>query len=62
MNTTLENQLKELSIIKYDKCVICGMDTPYTSNTHIDYRVGYIEGAGQGCFKVKKCEQAKRIY
>lgn len=32
-----------------DKCVICGIDTPYTINTHIDQRKHYIEGAGQVC-------------
>lgn len=32
-----------------DKCVLCGKETPYTKETHIDYRSGYIEGAGQLC-------------
>ena len=36
---------------KYDKCVICGAESPYTMDTHIDLRHGYIEGAGQGCFR-----------
>ena len=40
----------------YDKCVICGRQSPYTIDTHIDYRVGYIEGAGQGCFMGNNCE------
>lgn len=40
----------------YDKCVICGRQSPYTIDTHIDYRVGYIEGAGQGCF-LGNCEK-----
>ena len=34
---------------EYDKCVICGRETSYKKNTHIDLRVGYIEGAGQTC-------------
>jgi len=34
-----------------DKCVICGKDTPYDVTTHIDYRIGYVEGGGQGCFQ-----------
>jgi hypothetical protein len=34
---------------KIEKCVVCGRDTRYTSGTHIDMRVGYVEGAGQGC-------------
>ena len=34
-----------------DKCVICGKETIYPKNTHIDMRVGYVEGAGQLCFE-----------
>ena len=40
----------------FDKCVICGEDSPYTLDTHIDYRIGYIEGGGQGCFKPGGCK------
>jgi hypothetical protein len=32
-----------------DKCVLCGAETPYDESVHIDYRHGYIEGAGQLC-------------
>lgn len=32
-----------------DKCIICGVETPYDYDTHIDLRMGYIEGAGQLC-------------
>jgi hypothetical protein len=34
---------------EYDKCIICGRETSYKRSTHIDLRVGYIEGAGQTC-------------
>lgn len=34
---------------KKDKCVICGQDSPYSIDTPIYNRYGYIEGAGQGC-------------
>ena len=30
-------------------CVMCGVDTPYEFETHIDLRKGYIEGLGQLC-------------
>jgi hypothetical protein len=30
-------------------CIICGKETTVDVSTHIDYRVGYIEGAGQLC-------------
>ena len=32
-----------------DHCVLCGVETPYKRSTHIDMRIGYIEGAGQLC-------------
>ena len=40
-----------------DKCVICGMDTPYLKSTHIDLRIGYVEGGGQGCFQPNNCDR-----
>ena len=41
----------------YDKCVVCGKVSPYKTMTHIDRRIGYIEGAGQGCFQENVCEK-----
>ena len=35
-----------------EKCIMCGTDTEYHFNDHIDYRYGYVEGAGQCC---KEC-------
>lgn len=32
-----------------DKCILCGVETPYDYETHVDLRLGYIEGAGQLC-------------
>lgn len=43
-----------------DKCVICGKDTPYRFNDHIDTRIGYVEGAGQGCFQPTMCSSQKK--
>jgi hypothetical protein len=37
--------------LTFDKCIVCGEISPYTVHTHIDSRVGFIEGAGQGCFR-----------
>jgi hypothetical protein len=39
----------------FDKCVICGKETPYLRSTHIDLREGYVEGGGQGCFQSNIC-------
>lgn len=41
----------------FDKCLICGKESPYNKSNHIDSRVGYISGVGQSCFNPKKCEQ-----
>jgi len=32
-----------------DKCILCGVETPYDYETHVDMRIGYIDGAGQLC-------------
>ena len=32
-----------------DKCINCNRETLYSKETHIDFRIGYIETAGQLC-------------
>lgn len=32
-----------------DKCVLCGKETPYDKETHVDMRRGYYDGCGQTC-------------
>jgi hypothetical protein len=34
-----------------DTCILCGVETAYDETTHVDMRVGYIEGFGQLCSK-----------
>jgi hypothetical protein len=41
----------------YDVCVVCGKKTPYRSSQDISNRIGYIEGAGQGCYNPIKCNE-----
>lgn len=56
----LSCQLKEelkLNPDSYDKCVICGKETPYLVSTHIDMRIGYVEGCGQGCYQPNFCDR-----
>lgn len=58
-----DQELGELVRAKYfeakarekDRCVICGRVSPYDAGVHIDMRVGYVEGAGQGCFQPTAC-------
>jgi hypothetical protein len=33
----------------YEQCILCGVETTTLKTTHIDFRTGYIEGAGQLC-------------
>jgi hypothetical protein len=40
-----------------EKCLICGKDTPYRFNDDVDTRIGYIEGAGQGCYQSQICNE-----
>jgi hypothetical protein len=42
-----------------EKCVVCGKDTPYRFNDHIDTRYGYVEGSGQGCYQPNVCSMNK---
>jgi len=42
---------------EFDKCVICGKESPYLKSTHIDLRTGYVEGGGQGCFQPNSCDK-----
>lgn len=33
----------------YETCILCGCKTETLKSTHIDFRYGYVEGAGQLC-------------
>ena len=44
---------------EYDMCVSCGSPTSYKKTDNVVYRYGYIEGAGQLCFK---CSQTKKMH
>ena len=35
----------------YEDCIMCGKKTTVSKTTHIDFRDGYIEGAGQLCYR-----------
>ena len=37
------------SIDIYEQCILCGIETTTLKTTHVDFRTGYIEGAGQLC-------------
>ncbi len=33
----------------YEKCIMCGVETTILKTTHVDFRYGYVDGAGQLC-------------
>ena len=33
----------------FEECIMCGVETTVLKTTHIDFRYGYVEGAGQLC-------------
>ena len=35
----------------YETCVMCSKETTTLKSTHVDFRVGYVEGAGQLCWE-----------
>lgn len=57
MARILQETQPEIPFPKYDQCLLCGADSPYTQNTPIYSRLGYIEGFGQGCFEPAECEK-----
>jgi hypothetical protein len=42
-------QLELFPIDIYEQCILCGIETTTLKTTHVDFRTGYIEGAGQLC-------------
>lgn len=48
MGKQLEIPFTDLEPI-YETCIQCGDITDVLKTTHIDFRIGYIEGAGQLC-------------
>ena len=44
-----------------ETCILCGKETTVDVNTHIDFRDGYVEGAGQLCIECyQKDNQSSR--
>jgi hypothetical protein len=45
----------------YEVCIICGCKTTTLKTTHVDFRYGYVEGAGQMCRECYIDEDRKLI-
>lgn len=50
-------EIKTQNLDDFDKCVLCSKLSPYFKTTHIDHRIGYVEGSGQGCFQPNICNK-----
>ena len=48
-NIIMKKHCNDKSKIEVDKCVLCSEETIYPKDMHIDYRMYYVEGAGQVC-------------
>ena len=48
---------EELKEIEY--CVCCGTSTRYKKTDNVTFRAGYVEGAGQLCFK---CSHQRKLH
>lgn len=55
LGVLVRKRLYELEGHTLDRCQICHKESPYTKSTHINERIGYVEGAGQGCFEPDNC-------
>ena len=53
----LKTSQPEIPFPKNDLCVICGQESPYTQGHDVNFRIGYVEGGGQGCFQPSKCKK-----
>lgn len=49
MTMKKENIDKPKENVEMDSCIICKKPTIYPKDTNVDYRLYYIEGAGQLC-------------
>ena len=54
MKTREEQGIELLKSVMYENCVSCKKQTRVLKDTHIDYRLFYIEGVGQLCEKCYK--------
>ena len=36
---------------EFEHCILCGVETSVKIGTHVDMRIGYVDGAGQLCSK-----------
>ena len=59
MNNNIENLKNgDFKVIQMDECIVCGIETNEPIDKHIDFRVNYIECAGQLCGKcIEKYEE-----
>ena len=48
----------DFKVSEMDECIVCGIETNEPKDKHVDFRVNYIDGAGQLCSKcIEKYEE-----
>lgn len=50
-----------MSEVKKENCILCGKETDVPVNMPVDYRDGYVDGAGQLCKDCNKKLSSKGI-
>ena len=45
----MEKKEEKKQEVEMDLCVLCGKETKYPKNMHVDYRMNFVDGAGQLC-------------
>ena len=59
INGTYEGDSIHQKAEEHDACISCGELTKYKKIDHVDNRYGYVDGAGQLCFK---CNQNFKMH
>lgn len=54
-------RLKTITNMAKETCVMCGVETKYDTNDHVDFRHGYVEGLGQTCPKCAKLHNINEV-
>lgn len=50
-NTIIHLENNDFDVNQNEKCIICNVETDVPRSMHVDFRINYIDGAGQLCRK-----------
>jgi hypothetical protein len=49
MNNTIIKTDNDFEVVPFEKCIVCEKETDVPKNLNVDYRLNYVDGAGQLC-------------